>query len=250
MRHKVTFSTGVVVEIAPVSKMTLQQAQASIPEPKIPQVWDDTRNRYIENPFSPDYEDALEETALLRSEAVIDTLIEHGITYVDGMPSEGRWIYRLQRSRVTGQFTDRYDLDNELHRKILYTKIVAANDSDYALLAQTACVTEESVDAIVNSFGMVRGGMPIDDYPLRFAIQTGISAGATRIGTATLTSAMDEFESCVGSGLDWNKWVHGVYDIEFMVYTVAISRALAKRNRHTDDARQIESEKRSKRKGK
>jgi hypothetical protein len=87
---------------------------------------------------------------------------------------------------------------------------------------------------------VTRWGTPIDEYPLRGAVATGIEVSAS---TAI-------YDALVEAGLDLWKWENEEYPSWFLAQVMEWAKNRALRRDHVEDAKDAAIRRRSKKKGK
>lgn len=150
-----TLSSGVVLRHKKVPPMILAKIEEKYPDPPVPTVYDDERDRYLPNPDSPDYERAVDDNRMKKGNAMIDCIIAMGTQIVsipDSMqtPDEEDWIEDLEFIGVEVPKL-------KLGRYLAYIKYYAATSaSDIQELAkkgsQALGITEEEVARSIESF--------------------------------------------------------------------------------------------------
>lgn len=151
----ITLSTGVKARFIPVSVSVITEAQAAIPDPKVPMWFNEAKGKEEPNPAHPDYERALKATENERNLAAIDALIMFGIELLDGVPNDDRWVKTLkmrERLNLTTVKLSDYDLEDDFDREFLYKKYFAVSAVDVSSLMQFSGVSEEDIAEAARSF--------------------------------------------------------------------------------------------------
>lgn len=116
MTQKVTLSSGVVLEVRPVSPFVVSAARMRLPLPAVPIVEIEGKGREEENPNDPAYVKALSEYEEKVLEATVDAIIAVGckvMSVPEGFsgPDDEEWIERLAPFvSVPADKTSRYAL--------------------------------------------------------------------------------------------------------------------------------------------
>jgi hypothetical protein len=132
----VTLSTGVVVELTPVSSSLVEEMKSSIKMPPVPVVWIEAKEREEENPNDPRYIDAVQDVERRRADAIFDALCTFGVELVDGLPDDDLWIKKLRLLERRGVLDlSGFDLENEFDLEFLYKRYVAVAGTDLQLIS-------------------------------------------------------------------------------------------------------------------
>jgi hypothetical protein len=142
----VTLSTGVQVRLHAVSGSLVEDVKDAIPEPKVPVVYIEAKDREEENPSDPNYIKAMEEWQRKRGDAVLDALLTFGVELLDGVPEDGKWLKGLkllERKKLLD--LSGFDLEDEFDREYLFKRHVAVAGADLQYLAPLQSVRPEEV---------------------------------------------------------------------------------------------------------
>jgi len=155
-RPTVTLSNGIVLALKPVPAMVIRAAVNRIPEPKVPKVYIQDKDREEENPDDPDYQRALaqhtEDTSMAAFEAVL--LLGTSVVSVPAnmeRPEGNEWLSKLVTLGIGP------DGDNPDERYLAWLQYYALTTArDIAALTAAgrdlAGVREEAVAQAVTSF--------------------------------------------------------------------------------------------------
>ena len=131
----VTLSTGVVVQLHPVSSSLVEEMKAAIKMPPVPVVWIEAKEREEENPNDPRYIEACEEVQRKRADAIFDALCTFGVELVDGLPEDDTWIKKLRFLERRGTLDlSGFNLTDEFDLEFLYKRYVAVAGTDLQLI--------------------------------------------------------------------------------------------------------------------
>ena len=142
----VTLSTGVRVRLQAVSGSLIEDMKAAIPDPPVPVVWIEAKEREEENPNDPRYIEAVERTRQARGNAVLDALLTFGVELIDGLPEDDTWMKKLRMlDRQTRLDLSGFDLDDDFDKEYLYKRYVAVAGADLQTLAPLQSVRPQEV---------------------------------------------------------------------------------------------------------
>lgn len=142
----VTLSTGVRVRLHPVSGSLVEDLKAAIPDPPVPVVWIEAKEREEENPNDPRYLAAVEKTRQERGDAVLDALIMFGVELVDGLPEDDTWLKKLRLLEKVRQLDlSGFNLKDDFDLEFLYKRYVAVAGADLQMLAPLQSVRPQEV---------------------------------------------------------------------------------------------------------
>jgi hypothetical protein len=131
----VTLSTGVRVELHPVSSSLVEEMKSSVSMPQVPVVYIEAKDREEENPNDPTYIAAVEEASLKRSDAMFDALVTFGVDLVDGLPEDSTWLKKLRLLEKRGLLDlSGFDLEDEFDLEFLYKRYVAVAGADLQII--------------------------------------------------------------------------------------------------------------------
>ena len=151
-----TLQSGVVLRLKPISPGLLRRAAAKIPEPEVPRVYLDEKQREEENPNDPRYLQALGERSEKQALAQMDVAILYG-TDVKLVPkgvlkSDGDWAEPFLEDRILSEV----DLDSFRKRYLNWMLFYALRGSDeaklFARIIALCGLTEAEVAEVMASF--------------------------------------------------------------------------------------------------
>jgi hypothetical protein len=150
-----TLTTGVRVRLHAVSSSLVEDMRMAIPEPPVPVVWIEAKEREEENPNDPRYLEAIAQMQRERATAVLDGLIMFGVELMDGLPEDDSWLKKLKLLEKMGRISLKgFDLKDEFDREFLYKRYVAVAGADLQTLAPLQSVRPQEV---VRARGMFLG---------------------------------------------------------------------------------------------
>lgn len=151
----ITLSTGVVLSVNRVSVSLFGEIDVEYPLPKVPKVYDEEREREIENPAHPDYIEELKRVNEIRSTAALDRLVGLGTKLVsvpEGMagPDSEEWAEQLE---LLGHSEK---IDKKLMRYVYWVRLLGATHNDWETLVlnilRVTGVVEGDVKKALDSF--------------------------------------------------------------------------------------------------
>jgi len=245
----IELGSGAQVETRTVSALELRRAQARIPDPPVPKSYIKSQDRWEDNPMHPDYIAAQRRVAMQRSEMVGVELVRLGCKLLTPLPQDDSWFRRVKRYGIAKDLIDNLNLDDPDDLALLYLAVECMRGSvDMERIIAATVITEAEIREAVRLLGILRNGEYIDEAHTRYSIDTGIGSQAITIGTYQIVSPIDEYESCIDSGMSWADWRQGKYEKRFMVEVIGINRVRKLIDMHRNDAQQAEAEKNSNRK--
>lgn len=209
-----------------------------MPDPVVPRIPHPTYNPegdedgdWMENPFDPEYNEALENVGRNRMLMLINTLLNESVVeavYPDGVEHS---IAVMKRKRF--HVDQAYILRNyAIHSK-----------EDFMHVVDNAVLTETRVKLFFDSLQVTRHGEALDEAGLRNAINVGIAGSTVTLGGMQLVPVTDEYDACVASNMNWAAWCNCEYSLDLMAQTVALHRCNTLKSLHTSDAvRQAEKD--------
>lgn len=131
-----TLSTGVRVQLHPVSSALVEELRLAIPMPKVPTIWLEAKEREEENPNDPSYLEGVARVERQRADAVYDALIMFGVELLDGLPEDDTWLRKLKFLEKHGPLNlSGYDLEDPFDLEFLYKRHVAVAGDDLQIIA-------------------------------------------------------------------------------------------------------------------
>lgn len=230
-----------------VSATELKRAQQRIPDPPVPRNFIKSQNRWEENPWDPAYEMAKRAVARRRAEFTATEVMRIGCELVSEVPEDRGWLRRILRYGIAKEIVDETDLDDPEDLRFLYlvTECVQCAE-DMNLILEATVILEDEVTEFMRMLGVQRGGLPIDQAPTRNQVDTGIGVSVLAVGSRQIVSPLDEYDACTNANLSWMDWRKGLYEKEFMVEAIAMSRMTSLIETHRSDAAQSAAARKSK----
>lgn len=154
--NEVRLSTGVILGLRPIATRIIVQAMERFEAPKVPVVWDEAKQRNIENPQHPDYIQALEDHQVARGMAMYDACVALGteLKFIPegfSKPDDPDWVDDLVAAGIE------FDASRPRLRYIMWVKTVAALRTEDAeaivrCVTRRAGVTQEDVSDALGNF--------------------------------------------------------------------------------------------------
>lgn len=127
----VVLSTGIRVKLHGVSATLIDEVSSRIADPEIPVIFDEDKQRNIENPFDPKYIKAVDQVAKLRGVAALDAMIMFGVILVDPIPPDSEWLPKLLYLQKRGNLDlSPYDLKDPFEKEFVFKRYVAVGSDD------------------------------------------------------------------------------------------------------------------------
>ena len=210
-------------------------------EPKVPMYYIDEQDKWVENPHHPLYHDALNVYATRKELVIFDTILHMSILFDDYLLEKREWkeyYDLLQLQGVLPIYTD---------ERISYLKYFAlTSDIDKGNLTKNVLLTESLVYRTFNSIHVTRDAQDIHTAPLRNSVDTNIEIQPIIIGGEQLVNPLDEYLACTESNMNWVSWIRCEYSLPEKAATMALYRLNKIRDIHSDDAVQIQVERKNK----
>lgn len=232
-------STGVRVEIYPVSGSEIQRTQVEIPDPEVPKFFIEAQNRWVDNPHHPDYVEAQRRVAAQRAESALRCVVRKcSVT----LPNDQGWLRQL--IRWGDELLEEVDLHDPEDVAFLYIMREAIGEAeDIRLMVRNACLCDTDVEKHMSILGVIRYGADISKAGLRHRLDTGITYKSIAIGDTLLVHPVEEYGACAHSSLSWENWREGKFGHDFMLETIAHYRINRLIESHAKDAEADEIEK-------
>lgn len=150
-----TLSSGIRVELKPVSPKLIQEVISRIKNPKVPVYMNEDKGREEENPNDPDYLEQVEQAKLDRSDAAIDVILVEGVELLDKMPPLEEWLRSLRFLEKKGHFKlpDDIDWEDEFEVQYVYKKYKALGGvEDMRTILHHYRVSEEDIAQADSTF--------------------------------------------------------------------------------------------------
>lgn len=238
-------ASGIPIHIKQIPNLLVYKAVStlglSIPQPPIVELED---GRETVNTFSPVYQDAIVVYQLQQNNYAFDTILENAVTVDDKYLRSYEWrnmYYELKRQNF-------FNIPS--NEKVCFLRYFALGDMEKYHITRNAILHEGCVHDIFKSVLITRDGYDIKEANIKNSLNVGIEAQPLIVEGCQLVTPTDEFEACKEVGIDWIKWLHCDYTIEEKASVIGLYRLNRLRQSHVEDVIQIESEKKSKSKGK
>lgn len=135
-----TLHSGVKVRVQAISPSLVNDAMLRVKMPEVPEVWSEQRGKFLKNPLSPDYVEAMDEYQRAKGQVALDAMVMFGIDLVDGLPEDRSWIRKLQ---ILGF---EFDPDDAVECEFYYKKHIAMTVQDIQELQRSMGVTQEGIE--------------------------------------------------------------------------------------------------------
>lgn len=210
-------------------------------EPKIPMYYLDDQDKWVENPHHPLYHDALSVYATRKELIVFDTLLHMAVIFDEGYLLNAEWKRQLEMlslQEVLPLYPD---------EKFSFLKYFAlTEEEDKGNLTKNVLLTESLVYRTFSSIHVMRDAQPIHSAPLKNSVDTRIETQPIVIGGQQLVNPLDEYQACISSNMDWASWIRCEYSLPEKAATLALYRLNKIRDIHSEDAVQLEMERKNK----
>lgn len=148
-RVETTLTTGAKAWLRPVSPALIQDVQVAIPNPDVPKVWAEEKQREYENPDSPAYLAALERAQAERIQATLDAQVFFGVELEEGFEVPPEWVKRLKLfAKRRGLEFDETDPDEVEY----YYKKYGVSNSHLVTLSALSGLGEEDIERFRDLF--------------------------------------------------------------------------------------------------
>ena len=178
---RIELANGIVLALKTVPPLLIGDAARRVPQPPIPVVHSEAKDRDEENPADPQYLQDLVKWRAERDEAGLNVALIMGtepVTIPDGMypPSSDEWITEIEATYAAIDMDPpEIDRDREAARYLAWCRLYAFS-TEYdlvritAILTSAIAVSEEDVRGIVDSFrDEVRRAADIEGAVLKIA---------------------------------------------------------------------------------
>ena len=242
---EILLDSGITVFVKQIPNILIFEYLSSlkIPVPQPPVVELDD-GRETENTFSPVYQDAITIYQLQMNNLAFDAILEHAIEFDKRLLQNKHWVEKKRYLR------NQFFYNREVKEEVSFLRYFALGESwiDKLRLTQNAILHELAVLDIFNSLIVTRDGYDIKEANIKNSIKTGVETHPVIIEGCQLVNPLDELKACKELGLDWIKWYRCEYSLREKATTIGLYRLNRLMESHQEDAVQIESEKRSKKK--
>lgn len=148
-----TLSTGVKAIIRPVPTYLIDKMVGEIVEPKPPKKFDEKKQREEENPFDPEYLEAIDEANRQRGLVTMEAMIMWGIELVEPIPDLDDWLPKLKwMAKRSALDLDEYDLEDPLDLEFVYKALIATSGVDLMLVTMKSGMQNEEVELAMRGF--------------------------------------------------------------------------------------------------
>lgn len=184
----------------------------NLEEPEIPKFWSEQKQAWLENPMSPEYTRDIQLYDIERNQIILDIILSECITIDINQVDKGV-INKLTRTRLS---------DNIELAVLKY--VIFKNIQDINKLIENLLLTEHLVYNYITLVSVTRSGISILEHNLKDPINSQIEITPITVASHELVNPLHEYNSCVETGLDWDRWLNNDYDLEMMAYTIAMYR--------------------------
>lgn len=145
---------GVKIKVCPVSALLIQEVTSKIKDPHVPMQPNPDKDGHMEeNPFDPDYLDALREANVQRGLATSDTMVMFGLKLLGDLPTDETWIKKLKWLEKTGHLDLSYiDFNDPFEKEYAFKKFLAATNPTIMEVTRASGVTQQDIDDATDSF--------------------------------------------------------------------------------------------------
>lgn len=243
MGNKKVSINGNTLILNPISNVQLfnHHQDIDIPVPKVPTYWDEYNDVERENPQHPDYYDAINVYNTRCMNYLFDIIIEKYISIEPSCLENEQWkrLFSILKKQPSLQL-----LNTEANNYIKY--YVLKDIMLKGQLANALVLTEQRVLHTFNSIETYRAGINIHEFDLKNTIDTQITSSTVFLGDQQIVSPLDEYKCCIHSNMLWDKWMQCKYSLDEKASTLALFRLDRTIQLHSEDAIQIESERKHK----
>lgn len=242
MLHKT--ERGFNITLNPTSNISIfgeiSKAKLVIPKPPI---YEDEDGKLHDNPFHPDYHDALAVYDLQRHHVALDGIVKLCLTLNDKF-NEADYIEAFRILQINKLISINETLSS------WYIKNYVLAESDLQFVISNTLLTETRVADIFNSIRVTRDGEDIHRKHIKNAISTNIETDAIVIAGHQLVSPLDEIKSAQFSMMNWQEWLRCDISLEEKATAVALYRLDRVVENHSNDVVQLHQEKESRKRSK
>lgn len=235
--NEITIS-GYKIKYNRISNSKLLKIKTELIKPEVPKSYIEAQDRWVENPFDPDYPIALSVYMFEQSEARLNYIL-------DSVDVE----YNIDISKIiTKKHLKLFELTEiNLNLEYLFKKYFLFSTQELRdILINNICLTENRVFTHFEEFNVERNNVPIMEHGLHNAINTNLNVSPLLAGNNQLVHPIDEYKIVKESNVDWIRWLNNEYDLEDMAQTIALYRMNKIIDSHNEDEIAIEQEKRNK----
>lgn len=235
--------SGVTIRIREIPNLRIFQgiAKSNLILP-LPPTYEMDDGRIVENPHHPLYHDALTLYEIQRANIAFEVLLQNAIEFDFAEMNRPSWSNRW-KSMQKSKFMKVKDPEH-----FVFLKEFAISQDEKALITRNAILHEQEVYDIFKSIVVTRNGMDIHSVGLVNSVDINIAIDSIIIEGYQLVSPLDEAKACIAFGMNWIEWQ--TYSNTDKANVIALYRLEKTIEAHKDDIVQIESERKSKSKGK
>lgn len=236
-------SSGIKVNLKEVANIRIysELSKIHLVEP-LPPIFVDDDGIEQENVWHPLYADALNIFAIQKNDAVFSIILDKCVDFDRRLLETDQW------KKMYKFFVNDPVIRSKEPEHILFLKNLALGGSDRFLITRECVLTEHRVFDIFNSITVKRDGVDILKANIRNAVKTNIDMDALIVEGLQLVNPLDEKKACADAGMDWQKWCNCEISMDDKASALALYRLEKIIDTHQNDAVQIESERKSKKK--
>lgn len=241
-------SSGVNISVKQISNHIIfhEVSKSNIVLP-LPPLFELDDGRTIEHTQHPLYQEALVVYQLQSSEAAFDAVLKHAVTFDTKLLRHNNiWPRAEKNLRFVGQIKG----DNEKVNFLKFLALAESSIEEKNKIVRSAVLTENDVAEYFLSIQIGRDGINILQANIRNSIDVNISYDTIVIDGIQLVNPLDEIRACKENNIDFLKWIRCEYTLSEKAAIIGLHRLNQRVKSHEEDAIQIESERKSKSKGK
>jgi hypothetical protein len=239
---KIILSNGIHVLVREISNIKLFESEPVIPlvEPQPPE-FELEDGRILQNFDHPTYYEAMQIYESKKADSLFLSLLNIAVFVDDSYLENPKWktYYNILRKQRLFDIPEDEDL-------CFLNYFAFQADSDKSLLTKHALLTEQRVYNTFKSISIMRNHVNIHEAQIKNSVDTGIQAAPVVIGYEQLVNPLDEFKACREASMSWSNWASCKYSLEEKASAIALFRLDNIIRIHSDDAIQIEAERKSK----
>ena len=212
---------------------------------KVPTAFIESQDRWVDNPYHPDYVEALQLVQIERQEKAFLKLLKFGVISFNKtteiISNWNKTYKNLKRNSLMKK-----EMDSMSEDILILKYIVFINNTDKTRLVEECLLCEDNIIRYMKLYNVTRNMDDIFTYPLKHSINTNVEWQQIQLYGRQLVHPLDEFNACVDVKLDWNLWCLNSYNKMFKEHTIALWRLNKIINSHQEDAIAIENERKNK----
>lgn len=219
-----------------ISNTELLNVKSDLIKPEVPKSFIESQNRWVENPFNPDYPVAMNVYLYNQGEARLNHIL-------NSIALDGDIKINITKRQMELFNIMEHNLDPlYLFKKYVIFESNAAKEQ----LINLVCLTENRVYAYFENFIVERNDIPIMEHGLQNAINTNLEIAPLLVGTMQLVHPIDEYRIATASNINIMNWLNNEYSLDNMANIIALYRMNKIIESHNEDQIAIEQEKKSK----